>query len=89
MSGLGCYLPDTYAMSHIQASNTQAGLAAAAAEAKKKQKYADIISGVDFVPVAIETSGVWSEEAIKLVMEISGRIAASTHEPHSSDSACQ
>ena len=75
--------PDTYAMSHIQASSTQAGLAAAAAEAKKKQKYADIISGVDFVPVAIETSGVWGEQAIELVMEIGRRIAASTHEPRS------
>ena len=75
--------PDTYAMSHVQASSTQAGIAAAAAEAKKTQKYADIISGVDFVPVAIETSGVWGEQAIALVMEIGRRIAASTHEPRS------
>ena len=75
--------PDTYAMSHVQASSTQAGIAAAAAEAKKTQKYADIISGVDFVPVAIETSGVWGEQAIELVKEIGRRIAASTHEPRS------
>jgi hypothetical protein len=67
-------------MSHIQASSAQAGLAAAAAEAKKSQKYADIISGVDFVPVAIETSGIWGEQAIELVKEIGRRIAASTHE---------
>ena len=70
-------------MSHVQASSTQAGLAAAAAEAKKTQKYADIISGVDFVPVAIETSGVWGEQATELVKEIGRRIAASTHEPRS------
>ena len=70
-------------MSHVQASSTQAGIAAAAAEAKKTQKYADIISGVDFVPVAIETSGVWGEQAIELVMEIGRGIAASTHEPRS------
>jgi hypothetical protein len=66
-------------MSHIQASSIQAGLAAAAAVAKKSQKYDDIISGVDFVPLAIETSGVWGEQAIELVKEIGRRIAASTY----------
>jgi hypothetical protein len=72
-------------MSHIQASSTQAGLAAAADEAKKSQKYADIISGVDFVPVAIETSAVWGEQAVEIVKEIGRRIAASTHEPQSTE----
>jgi hypothetical protein len=70
-------------MSHIQPSSTQAGTAAAAAEAKKTQKYVDIICGADVVPKAIETSGVWGEQAIELVKEIGRRIAASTHEPRS------
>jgi len=73
--------PDTFAVSHLQSSSTQAGLAAAAAETKKTQKYADIIAGVDFSPVAIETSGVWGEQALILVKEIGRRIAAITHEP--------
>jgi hypothetical protein len=72
-----------FCISYIQASSTQASLAAAASKAKKSQKYADIISGVDFVHVAIETSGVWGEQAIELVKEIGRRIAASTHEPRS------
>ena len=38
---------------------------------------------VDFVPVAIETSGVWGRQALDLVNEIGRRIAAVTHEPHS------
>ena len=53
--------PNTFAQSHIQASSTQAGSAAATAEAKKVRKYASIIGGVDFVPFAVETSGVWGE----------------------------
>lgn len=47
---------NTYAASYVQASSILAGSAAAAAEVKKAQKYADIIAGIDFVPFAIETS---------------------------------
>jgi hypothetical protein len=45
----------------------QSGSAASAAELKKIQKYSDIIAGVDFKPVAIETSGVWGE-AVRLIL---------------------
>jgi hypothetical protein len=67
----------------VQASSTLAGSAAASAEEKKTRKYSDIISGVDFVPVAIETSGVWGTHAMDLVTEIGRRIAAVVHEPRS------
>ena len=56
-----------FAQSHIQASNTQVGSAAAAAELKELQKYADIIAGVDLMPVAIETSAVWGVQALDLI----------------------
>ena len=75
--------PDTFALSHVHSSSTQAGSAAAAAERKKQQKYADVITGIDFVPVAIETSGVWGEQALELVTELGRRIAAVTFEPRS------
>jgi hypothetical protein len=52
--------PDTFAPSHVQACSSLAGSAAAVAEQKKSQKYADIISRVDLTPISIETSGVWS-----------------------------
>ena len=57
-------------MSHVPAGSMEAGSAAAAAEAKKVQKYSDIINGVDFTPVAIETSGVWGENAMELFKEL-------------------
>jgi hypothetical protein len=75
--------PDTFAQSHVVASGLQAGSAAATAEEKKSSKYSDLISGVDFVPFAIETSGVWGEQALSLVNEVGRRIAAVTHEPRS------
>jgi hypothetical protein len=45
--------------------------------------YLDIINGVDFVPVAIYTSGVWGQQALELVSDIGRRIAAVTHESRS------
>ena len=75
--------PDTFAMSHVSACSNEAGSAAATAEMKKIQKYSDIISGVDFVPMATETSGVWGRQPLDLINEIGCRIAAVTHEPRS------
>ena len=77
------FCPDTLAQSHVQACSSLAGSAAAVAEQKKSQKYADIISGVDFAPFAIETSGVWGSSALNLVAELGRRLAEVTHEPRS------
>jgi len=51
------------------------GSAAANAEIRKRHKYQDIISGVEFVPVAIETSDAWGQRAIVPIKEIGRRIA--------------
>ena len=75
--------PDTYAASHLRANSVQAGSAAAAAESRKVTKYADIISSINFVPVAIETSGVWGVQALGLIQDLGRHIAAVTHEPRS------
>ena len=75
--------PDTYAQSHIQACSVQAGSAATVAETAKTQKYSDIIAGVDFVPFAIETSGVWGEKALDMTKEVGRRLKDVTNEPRS------
>jgi len=75
--------PNTFAQAYVQASSMQSGSAAAGAELKKQQKYNDISAGIDFVPVAVETSGVWGEQAMVFVSEIGRRIAAATHDPRS------
>ena len=56
---------------------------------KKQQKYQDVNAGVDFVPFAIETSGVWGEQAMELVTEIGRRIAEVNHDPCSTSFLCQ
>ena len=56
---------------------------AAGAEVKNQQKYRDVNAGVDFVLFAIETSGVWGEQAMELVTEIGRRIAEVSHDSRS------
>ena len=64
----------------MQASSVASGSAAENAEARKTTKYADICRGIDFVPVAIETSGVWGKEGWALVKELGRRISAEKKE---------
>ena len=75
--------PDTFAQSHVQSSSVSAGAAAAAAELKKRNKYSDLPPHIDFTPVAIETSGVWGEDARDLIKELGRRIALVQLEPRS------
>jgi len=70
---------DTYAQSAIRESSVQAGSAALKAKLNKSPKYADIIVCVDFIPFAIEISGVWGVQT----MEIGRRLTSTTHEPRS------
>jgi hypothetical protein len=75
--------PDTFAASHIATTSITAGSAAIQAEEAKRSKYADIQYGIDFVPIAIETSGAWGPQGMSLISEIGKRIAVVTNEPRS------
>ena len=77
--------PDTFAQSHVQACSIASGSAALAAEARKTAKYIDICRGVDFVPVAVETTGAWGKEGWALIKELGRRIGVTKREPRSTD----
>jgi len=72
--------PDTLAPSHFQGSANQAGTAALTAEVAKRHKYAPLLAAHDFVPVAIETLGVWGPQAADLVSSLGKIIANVTGE---------
>jgi len=59
-----------FELSAIRESSVLVSSAALKAELNKSRKHADIIAGVDFIPFAIETSGVWGVQALELVSEI-------------------
>ena len=53
------------------------------AEKLKRDKYAELATSNDFVPIAVETMGAWGADALALTAELGGRIAALTGEPRS------
>jgi len=57
------------------------GRAAEKAAEAKKRKYASIQQRLIFIPLAIETSGVWNKEGLDLMKEIGRRLTLETNEP--------
>ena len=75
--------PDTVAPSHLSSSTIAAGLMAREAEDFKSEKYSELVPSHVFVPVAIETLGVWGPGAKSLVAEIGRRLVISWGNPRS------
>ena len=75
--------PDTFAPSHVAHAAREAGTVASQAERNKCQKYALLCTSHHFVPIAIETSGVFGPEAASFFGELGRRIRAETGEPRS------
>ena len=75
--------PDTYAPSHLRLATSEAGAVAEQAEMRKSVKYADLQASHHFVPVAIETSGVFGQEALSFIRELGRRLRVKTGEPQS------
>jgi len=71
---------DTLANSYINATSISAGAAAELAAVRKSEKYRDLPSAYDFLPVAIETFGPVNETASEFLAELGRRISAITQE---------
>ncbi|XP_021953585.1 uncharacterized protein LOC110850460 [Folsomia candida] len=69
---------DTFAPSHLPDTVRHQGAAASKAEDAKKKKYAFLMDRYIFVPVAMETTGVWGQEGLALIEQIGQRIASTT-----------
>jgi len=74
-------IPDTFAVSHIDATSTQAGSAANSAANSKTAKYADLTATYIFMPITIETAGSWNQQAIDAIEDVGRRISAITEKP--------
>ncbi|CAG9131822.1 unnamed protein product [Plutella xylostella] len=73
----------TFAASHLAGTARVAGSAAENAARLKHQKYTDLKNRYLFVPVAVETSGVWGGEAKALIRDLGRRIASRGHDRRS------
>ena len=73
--------PDTFAPSHIDLAAGGAGAVADKAEERKKVKYAELATTHLFIPLAVETTGVFGSEARAFFRELSHQIQHETCEP--------
>ena len=69
------------AASHSSIASTETGAVAAEAEWRKKQKYSHLNSSHHFIPVAVETLGVFGCEAHTFFRDISRHILSVTQDP--------
>ena len=65
---------DTFAASNVGLASKEAGSAAEVAERRKKIKYEALSQVHHFVPVAIETTGVFGPEAREFIKEVAKRV---------------
>ena len=70
---MGCYLP--------RQATTAAGEVAAHAEERKCSKYNSLPVTHDFIPVAIETSGVMGPQSLHFLRELGRRVGRQTGDP--------
>ena len=66
---------------NIQATANSAGAAAESAAINKTIKYNDLMTTHLFVPIAVETSGVWSNQSAQFIEDLGRRINAITNDP--------
>ena len=71
-------VPDTLAASHRSSTQIVAGSAANVVAAKKHQKYSALDATHDFVAVAVETLGPWSDEGLRFIEEVGRRTSVVT-----------
>ena len=72
---------DTFAPSYISKVAREAGLVAKHAEERKQAKYRHLVSSHIFVPVVVETSGIFGTEGLEFVKDLGHRLQQSTGEP--------
>ena len=71
-------MQDTFANSHLPHTLLKQGSAADLSALSKTQKYANIAQTHIFTPVAVETIGVWNNEAMAFIAEFGRRITETT-----------
>jgi len=76
---------ETVAPSHINQTSARAVAAADTAEKSKREKYASFAGQYEVILVAVETMGLWGEQAFQFIQALDVRIATATGDPRSAD----
>ena len=73
--------PDTLAPSHTNLAASEPGAVAEEAELRKKAKYSHLEASHHFVPVAVETMGVFGPEARSFLRDLGRHLTRVTGDP--------
>ena len=73
-------VPDTFVTSHVNDTSSKAGAAADKAFTSKTPKYANFCQFHIFMPIAIETSGVWNKQSYDFIVDLSRKISSTTND---------
>ena len=72
---------DSFSASNLCSTILNPGSASSAAEDLKRRKYSQLVADFEFVPVAVETSGVIGSALSSLLADIGCRISRATNDP--------
>ena len=72
---------DSFSTSKLYSTILNPGSASSAAEDLKRQKIYQLVADFEFVPVAVETSGIIGSAGCSLLTNISRRISRATNDP--------
>ena len=75
--------PDIYAPSYTSHATREAGAVAQRAEYQKISKYAHLNSSHHFIPMAVETLGMFGSKALSFIQDLSWHLRQVTGEPRS------
>ena len=73
---------DSFSASNLCSTILSPGSASSAAENLKRQKYYQLVVDFEFVPVAVETSGIIGSVGCSFLTDIGHRIPRATNYPH-------
>jgi hypothetical protein len=72
---------DTYAPTYLPQTSITPGAAAALGATTKLRKYAHLLTDNIFIPIAVETTGVWAPDSLRLLRDIGSHLSATSGEP--------
>ena len=72
---------DSFSTSNLYSTILNPDSASSAAKDLKKQKYSQLVADFEFVPVAVETSGIIGSAGCSLLTDIGHRILRATNDP--------
>ena len=72
---------DSFSTSILCSTTLNSGSASSAAEDLKRRKYSQLVADFEFVPVAVETAGIFGSAGCSLLADIGRRISRVTNNP--------